>query len=67
MQVKDRTQRAGHSFLATGRKSAMPLDAMLLTAAVVSVFVIFAAVLLWGDFQTRPKQRLLFTPRRRPF
>jgi hypothetical protein len=45
----------------------MPLDTMLLTAAVVSVFVIFAAVLLWGDFQTRPKQRLLFTPRRRPF
>jgi hypothetical protein len=45
----------------------MPLDAMLLTAAVVSVFVIFAAVLLWGDFRTRPKMHPLFTPRRRSF
>lgn len=44
----------------------MPLDAILLTAGVVSVFVIFAAVLLWGDFQTR-EQHPLFTPRRRPF
>jgi hypothetical protein len=46
----------------------MPLDAMLLTAAVVSVFVIFAAVLAWGDFQTRPKQQPpLFDPKRRAF
>ncbi len=45
----------------------MPLDAILLTVGVVSVFGIFAAVLLWGDFQTRPKMHPLFTPRRRPF
>jgi hypothetical protein len=46
----------------------MPLDAMLLTAAVVSVFAIFAAVLCWGDFQTRPKQQApLFNPKRRAF
>jgi hypothetical protein len=46
----------------------MPLDAILLTAAVVSVFALFAAVLLWGDFQTRPKQQApLFNLKRRAF
>ena len=44
----------------------MPLEAMLLTAAVVSVFAIFAVVMLWGDFRTHPKVHPLFTPRR-PF
>jgi hypothetical protein len=44
----------------------MSLGAMLLTAGVVSVFAIFAAVLLWGDFRSHPKMHPLFTPRR-PF
>ncbi len=30
----------------------MSVDSILISAAVVSVFVIFAAVLFWGDFQT---------------
>jgi hypothetical protein len=32
----------------------MPFEAMLLSVGVVAVFVVFAGVLLWGDFQTRP-------------
>jgi hypothetical protein len=32
---------------------AMPVDSILLSVAVVSVFVIFAGVLFWGDLQTR--------------
>jgi hypothetical protein len=32
----------------------MPLDSILVSAAVVSVFLIFSIVLLWGDLQTRP-------------
>jgi hypothetical protein len=32
----------------------MPFDAMLVSAGVVFVFVVFAGVLLWGDAQTRP-------------
>jgi hypothetical protein len=32
----------------------MPFDAMVVSAAVIAVFVAFAAVLLWADFQTRP-------------
>lgn len=32
----------------------MPFDAMLVSAGVVGMFVVFGAVLLWGDFQTRP-------------
>lgn len=34
----------------------MPLDAMILSVCVVAMFVVFAAVLAWGDMQTRPKQ-----------
>ena len=32
----------------------MSFDTVLVSFAVVSVFVAFAGVLLWGDFQTRP-------------
>ncbi|MEH2627044.1 hypothetical protein V1292_005099 [Bradyrhizobium sp. AZCC 1719] len=34
----------------------MPTDSLLVTVCVVAMFVVFAAVLFWGDFQTRPKQ-----------
>ena len=30
----------------------MPVDSMVVSAAVVTVFVIFAGVLLWGDLQS---------------
>jgi hypothetical protein len=36
--------------------SRMPTDSLLVTVFVVAMFVIFAAVLYWGDMQTRPKQ-----------
>ena len=29
----------------------MPVDSILVSAAVISVFAIFAGVLFWGDFQ----------------
>ena len=32
----------------------MPLDALMVSLAVVGVFVAFAAVLLWADLQTKP-------------
>jgi hypothetical protein len=38
------------------REVIMSFDTMLVSAAVISVFVAFAAVLLWGDFQTRPSR-----------
>lgn len=31
----------------------MPVDSILVSAAVVSVFLIFAGVMIWGDFQSR--------------
>ena len=34
----------------------MPVDSMLVAASVVMMFVVFAAVLAWGDSQTRTKQ-----------
>jgi hypothetical protein len=32
----------------------MPVDAMVVSAAVVAMFLALAGVLLWGDLQTRP-------------
>jgi hypothetical protein len=32
----------------------MPIDSMLVTAAVVTMFAIFAGVLAWGERQSRP-------------
>ena len=34
----------------------MPVDSMLVAASVVVMFAVFAAVLAWGDLQTRAKQ-----------
>jgi hypothetical protein len=34
----------------------MPADSLFVTIFVVAMFVIFAAVLYWGEMQTRPKQ-----------
>lgn len=31
----------------------MPVDAMMVSAAVLLMFLLFAGVLLWGDYQTR--------------
>lgn len=47
----------------------MPYDAMVVSAAVVVVFVVFAAVLLWADFQTRPDRLKANStpPKRRSF
>jgi hypothetical protein len=32
----------------------MPFDAMVVSAAVLVIFLAFAGVLLWGDMHTRP-------------
>ena len=46
----------------------MPVDSMLVAASVILMFVAFAAVLMWGDLQTRPKQMAgRSSAKRRPF
>jgi len=46
----------------------MPVDSMLVAASVVLMFTVFAAVLMWGDLQTRPKQLAQQSDaKRRPF
>jgi uncharacterized membrane protein len=35
----------------------MPVDSILVSVAVLSIFVIFAAVLVWADFHSRPIQQ----------
>jgi len=34
----------------------MPIDAILMSVAVVSMFLLFAVVVAWGDYQTRPER-----------
>ena len=43
----------------------MPIDSILVSAAVVSVFVVFAGVLFWGNFQTESARQA--QQRRRSF
>ncbi len=47
----------------------MPFDAMVVSLAVVAMFVAFAGVLLWGDYQTRPDRLKgdASSPKRRSF
>ena len=35
----------------------MPVDPILLAAAVVSVFAVFSGVLIWGDFLSQPMRQ----------
>jgi hypothetical protein len=34
----------------------MPTGSLIVVVCVVAMFVVFGAVLIWGDLQTRPKQ-----------
>jgi hypothetical protein len=55
IQVKAGMKLRGHvSFIIGGL--AMPIDSLLVSVGVVAMFVVFAAVLAWGDMQTRPKR-----------
>jgi hypothetical protein len=46
----------------------MPTDSMLVAIAVIAMFVVFAAALVWGDLQTRPRQLARHSDsKRRPF
>ena len=47
--------------------SHMPIDSLIVTVCVVAMFVVFAAVLVWGDLQTRPKHLAKSSSKRRPF
>jgi hypothetical protein len=43
----------------------MPIDSMLVSAAVVAMFGIFAGVLAWGERQSRPLQQPSDGPHKR--
>ena len=34
----------------------MPVDSLIVSVCVIAMFVVFGAVLMWGDLQTRPKR-----------
>lgn len=47
----------------------MPIDSMLVAAAIVTMFAVFAGVLAWGERQTRslPNHPAAAEPKRRAF
>ena len=49
-----------------GREVTKPFDAMLVSEGVVAMFVVFAAVLLWGDYQTRPGRLRAIASQQKP-
>jgi hypothetical protein len=56
IRVKDRIWQFG--MLPRNQKEvAMPVDSILVSPAVVSVFVVFAGVLIWGDFHSGPMRQ----------
>ncbi|WP_291566127.1 hypothetical protein [Bradyrhizobium sp.] len=34
----------------------MPFGSMVMSAAVVAMFLVFAGAVAWGDYQTRPER-----------
>jgi hypothetical protein len=56
IQVKARMVLGRHYFTVLTGENAMPADSLFVSVAVVAIFVVFAAVLFWGDRQTRPAQ-----------
>jgi hypothetical protein len=56
IRIKAQSCRIGENASTSGEVM-MPYDAMLVCAAVVAMFTVFAGVLLWGDFQTRSSPR----------
>jgi hypothetical protein len=51
IRIKDRTWQFG-KLPRNSKEVVMPVDSILVSAAVVSVFVIFAGVMIWGDFHS---------------
>ena len=46
----------------------MPADSIFVAVAVIAMFVVFAAALIWGDLQTRTSQLSRQSEtKRRPF
>jgi hypothetical protein len=51
------------------KEVAVPVDSILVCAAVIAVFAVFSAVLIWGDFQSgsMSRQPINRTHKRRSF
>jgi hypothetical protein len=68
IRIKDSIRRFG-IMPRIQQEVAMPVDSILVSAAVVSMFAIFAGVLLWVDFHARPGrlEHVDRAPKRRSF
>jgi hypothetical protein len=53
IRINDRDPSSGILF-SQFMEVVMPIDSMLVSAAVILMFLVFAGVLAWGEIQTRP-------------
>jgi hypothetical protein len=65
--IKDAARRLKNNTSKYRGRGMMPTDAVLMTIAVVAVFVAFAAVLAWADHQTSHVKSDGAAPKRRSF
>ena len=65
IRINDRQLQPGIIAPIQNREVILPFDAMVVGAAVAVMFLAFAGVLLWGDFQTRPDRLKVDTQKRR--
>jgi hypothetical protein len=56
IRIKDGHSLPWENASIQGREDFMPFDSMVVSAAVTIMFLAFAGVLLWADFQTRPER-----------
>jgi hypothetical protein len=52
ISIKDRGPAIRHISLHRQQELAMPIDSILVSAAVVAVFALFSVVMIWANFQT---------------
>ena len=64
ISIKDRNRRLD-ILVSSQEETAMSLGSILISAAVVSVFAVFAAVLIWSNFQTEPARQEPFNANRK--
>jgi hypothetical protein len=54
IRIKDPLDPMLHAAPSQNGGVVMPINAIILSAVILTMFVAFGAVLMWADFQTRP-------------
>jgi hypothetical protein len=56
IRINDNLIRAGRRSRRLKGDFLMPFDSMVMSAVVLVIFIVFAGVIAWADYQTRPER-----------